>query len=186
MSPVAYVQSAQMTEIIATGGTFDKILHQPPNQDDYEFPEVSHIVEALARRRIDLRPHLVTTLMMIDSLDMETRHFQQIVSACLQSRQERVVVVHGTDQMIKSARMVKEGYVQARLNGTGKSIVFTGAMVPYSENQAHASYNLLHALEVADVRPGVHIAMNGEVFDPDNVRKNYDTLMFERAQSITG
>lgn len=168
-----------MTEILTTGGTFDKLLRNPSNQNDYEFPEVSNVVEALKRRRYDLRPHLVRSLMWIDSLDMQDEHFQAIVAACMASEQEQIVVIHGTDRMIKSAQTVKAGFEAAGMSYENRSVVFTGAMVPYSVNPRHASYNLFHALEVAEELPGVHIAMSGEVFEPENVQKNYDTLMFE-------
>jgi len=169
-----------MAEIITTGGTFDKLLRDPLNQDEYEFPGVTHVFEALKRRRYDVRPHLIRSLMWIDSLYMEDEHFQQIIAACRSSREKQIVVIHGTDKMIQSARLVEESFIAAGESTDGQSIVFTGAMEPFSVNPAHASYNLFHALEVAEERTGVHIAMDGEVFDPRNVQKNYDTLMFER------
>ena len=124
----------------------------------------------LGRSRV---PVTVTTLMMIDSLDMTDSHRQAIASSCVSCAEDRIVITHGTDTMVETAAVVA-----ARV--TAKTIVLTGAMVPYAFGSSDGLFNLGSALSFAQVLPtGVYVAMNGTAFPWDGVRKNVKTGYFE-------
>jgi L-asparaginase len=112
--------------------------------------------------------------MMIDSLDMTDADRARIVVACARCPETRLVITHGTDTMVETAHAVAHGV-------TGKTIVLTGAMVPYAFGSSDGLFNLGSALSFAEVLPpGVYIAMNGQHFPWDRVRKNRETGVFER------
>jgi L-asparaginase len=111
---------------------------------------------------------------MIDSLDMTDADRARIVDACARSPETRIVITHGTDTMVETARAVASGVI-------GKTVVLTGAMVPYAFGSSDGLFNLGSALSFAEVLPsGVYIAMNGQHFPWDRVRKNRETGVFER------
>ena len=155
--------------VLVTGGTFDKEydeLHGRLFFKDTHLPEMLR----LARCRIDVR---VGTLMMKDSLEMTAEDRQLIVERCRSCPEERLVVTHGTDTMTDTARVL----VAARLP---KTVVLTGAMVPYAFGSSDGLFNLGSALSFAQVLPaGVYVAMNGRCFAGDWVRKDRETGVFE-------
>jgi L-asparaginase len=98
----------------------------------------------------------------------------RIVDACARCPEDRIVVTHGTDTMVETARDVAHGVA-------GKTVVLTGAMVPYAFGSSDGLFNLGSALSFAEVLPpGVYIAMNGQHFAWDRVRKNREAGVFER------
>jgi L-asparaginase len=97
----------------------------------------------------------------------------RIVARCAECAEARIVVTHGTDTMVETARALAAGV-------TGKTVVLTGAMVPYAFGSSDGLFNLGSALSFAQVRQtGVYLAMNGTCFDWDKVRKNTGTGVFE-------
>lgn len=155
--------------LIATGGTFDK--HYEPRDGTLVFRD-SVIPEALARARLTL-PVTFEPLLALDSLDMQDSHRQQIRAACERSREDRIVIIHGTDTMADTARVLGE----AMLN---KTIILTGAMVPYRIAQSDALFNLGFACAAATLAtPGVYIAMNGRLFPWNAVIKNREKGIFQ-------
>jgi L-asparaginase len=159
--------------IIATGGTFDK--HYDPLTGNLFFQQ-SVLPAALRRARIAPQAEqdcVFEALLALDSLDMQDEHRDRIKQACLQSAQKRIVVVHGTDTMRETAAAL----AAAQLD---KTIVLTGAMVPYLIDDSDAFFNLGFACAAAQLaQPGVYIAMNGQLFDWDNVQKNREQGCFE-------
>lgn len=155
--------------IFVTGGTFDKEYDELSGRlyfKDTHLPEMLR----LARCKV---PVAVESLMMIDSLDMTEADRARIVEACRACPETRLLITHGTDTMAETARAL----LAAR---TGKTIVLTGAMVPYAFGSSDGLFNLGSALSFAQVLPaGVHVAMNGRVFPADRVRKNRSTGIFE-------
>ena len=156
--------------IVVTGGTFDK-----------EYDELSgrlyfletHVPEMLRRGRCGLDV-VVETAMMIDSLDLDDRGRQEIVARCRASTERAIVVTHGTDTMVETARAL------AAAELPGKAIVLTGAMVPYAFGSSDGLFNLGSALSFVQVlAPGVYVAMNGQHFQWDSVRKNRKSGVFE-------
>lgn len=155
--------------VFVTGGTFDK------EYDELRgtlFFKDTHVPEMLKRGRCRLDLD-IRTLMMVDSLDMSEADRDVIARNCAESPQDRIVVTHGTDTMVDTARRIAERV-------SGKTVVLTGAMVPYAFGSSDGLFNLGSALSFAQTLPhGVYVAMNGRVFPYDEVRKNRDIGVFE-------
>ena len=112
--------------------------------------------------------------MMIDSLEMTDADRARIVEHCRQAAEPRIVITHGTDTMVETARALP------RPQDTAKTIVLTGAMIPYAFGSSDGLFNLGSALSfVQALPPGVYLAMNGRCFEWDKVRKNRETGVFE-------
>jgi L-asparaginase len=163
--------------ILATGGTFDKEYDELTGR---LFFRETHVGEMLRRGRARL-PLEVETILMIDSLDMDDRSRARIVERCRACRERAIVITHGTDTMVETARAI------AAADVAGKTIVLTGAMVPYAFGSSDGLFNLGSALSFVQVLPaGVYIAMNGQHFAWDGCRKNRDTGVFERVPTGGG
>ena len=158
-----------MIRIFITGGTFDKTydeIHGRLAFADTHLPEMLK----LGRSRVDVS---IRTLMMIDSLDMTAADRDLVVRNCAQCPESRIVVTHGTDTMVDTATALAHGV-------TGKTIVLTGAMIPYAFGSSDGLFNLGSALSLVQVLPpGVYLAMNGQHFLWNAVRKNKTTGVFE-------
>jgi L-asparaginase len=158
--------------IFVTGGTFDKKYDELIGSlsfDDTHLPEMLR----LGRCRVDVS---IRTLMMIDSLEMTDADRALIVEQCRQAAESQIVVTHGTDTMINTARAL----ASASPAIGAKTIVLTGAMVPYAFGSSDGLFNLGSAVSFVQVLPpGVYIAMNGRYFAWDRVRKNRETGVFE-------
>jgi L-asparaginase len=161
--------------ILITGGTFDK------QYDDIQarlvFKE-SHVGEMLRLGRCRADVHL-RTVMMVDSLDMSDADRQAIVQNCRQCDETKIVITHGTDTIVDTAAAL------ANATGVeGKTIVLTGAMIPYAFGSSDGMFNLGSALSFVQVLPpGVYVAMNGRYFLWNEVRKNRPTGVFEAVVS---
>ena len=155
--------------ILVTGGTFDK------EYDELEgrlYFRDTHLPEMLALARCKVKVD-IRTLMMIDSLEMTETDRRLILENCLKCKEENIVITHGTDTMEETARVLGEASVK-------KTIVLTGAMVPFKFGSSDGLFNLGSALAFAQSLPqGVYIAMNGRCFPWDNVQKNRETGQFE-------
>jgi L-asparaginase len=157
--------------IFVTGGTFDKEYNEL-NGELY-FKE-SHLPEMLklGRANLDLQ---IRTLMMIDSLHMTDDDRQSILQQCRDVPEERIVITHGTDTMVLTAAVLARGIAD-------KTIVLTGAMIPYKFGSSDGLFNLGSALAFAQtLPPGVYVAMNGRYFLWNAVRKNRQTGTFEES-----
>ena len=155
--------------LIATGGTFDK--RYDPIAGALGFGP-THL-EAIVRRARLAGPVAVESPMQIDSLEMTDAHRLRVLEACRASPEDRIVVVHGTDTMVETARVLGEA-------GLRKCVVLTGAMVPYDVADSDALFNLGFAAGCARaLGDGVWIAMNGAVHRWDRVRKNRALGIFE-------
>lgn len=158
-----------MIRVFVTGGTFDKTYDEIGGRlafGDTHLPEMLR----LGRARV---PVSIRTLMMVDSLDMSDADREVIVSNCMQADEPRIVITHGTDTMVETAAALARRVV-------GKTVVLTGAMIPYAFGSSDGLFNLGSALSFAQVLPpGVYIAMNGQQFRWDAVRKNRETGVFE-------
>jgi L-asparaginase len=159
--------------IFVTGGTFDKAYNELEGRLYFKD---SHLPEMLALGRSNV-PVTIRTLMMIDSLEMTAADRQLILDQCRSAPEERIVITHGTDTMEVTA-----GVLGASVRE--KTIVLTGAMVPYKFGSSDGLFNLGSAIAFVQVLPpGVYIAMNGRVFSWDNVRKNKKTGTCEEVRS---
>ena len=158
--------------IFITGGTFDKAYNELTGE---LFFKDSHLPEMLKLGRCNLDVQ-VRTLMMIDSLHMTDDDRQIILQQCRSAPESRIVITHGTDTMVETA-----GVMARRV--TDKTIVLTGAMIPYKFGSSDGLFNLGSALAFAQtLPPGVYVAMNGRCFAWNRVRKNRKTGMFEEAE----
>jgi L-asparaginase len=156
--------------ILVTGGTFDKEYDELTGR---LFFRDTHVQEMLrrGRARLDLT---VETVMMIDSLEMNEGGRAKIVTRCREAAERAIVVTHGTDTMCDTAAAL------ARASLGDRTIVLTGAMVPYAFGSSDGLFNLGSALSFVQVLPpGVYIAMNGRHFPWNAVRKNRETGTFE-------
>ena len=156
--------------VFVTGGTFDKDYDEIGGTltfGDTHLPEMLR----LGRCEVDVS---VRTLMMVDSLAMTADDRAVIVRNCLTCKESRIVVTHGTDTMVETARALADAGL------TDRTIVLTGAMVPYAFGSSDGLFNLGSALSFVQVLPpGVYVAMNGRHFTWDRVRKNRTTGVFE-------
>lgn len=155
--------------LLVTGGTFDKEYDELTGR---LFFKDTHVREMLRLGRADLDLE-IRTLMMIDSLEMRDLDRELILKSCLEPGRDRIVVTHGTDTMPETARFLAG-------RAPDRTIVLTGAMVPYTFGSSDGLFNLGCALAFAQVLgPGVYVAMNGRCFDGRSVRKNKATGRFE-------
>jgi L-asparaginase len=161
--------------VFVTGGTFDKEYDELSGRLYFKDTHLDEMLR-LARCRIDVA---VATLMMKDSLDLTDADRREIVDRCRAAAEARIVVTHGTDTMAETARALHDA-------GTGKTVVLTGAMIPYAFGSSDGLFNLGSALSLAQVLPpGVYVAMNGRVLPGERVRKNRESGFFEEVPART-
>src|SRR6187431_3540034 len=158
-----------MIRIFVTGGTFDKTYDEIEGKLTFTDTHLNEMLQ-LGRSQVDVS---VRTLMMVDSMAMTADDRAIIVRNCLTCEESRIVVTHGTDTMVETAAALAAGVPD-------KTIVLTGAMVPYAFGSSDGLFNLGSALSFVQVLPpGVYIAMNGRCFKWDRVRKNRERGEFE-------
>ena len=156
--------------ILITGGTFDKEYDEIKGRLYFKDTHMREILN-LGRSRLAVK---IKTLMMVDSLDMTMDDRQLILNNCRKVDENQIVITHGTDTMTETARILAVANLK-------KTIVLTGAMIPYKFGSSDGLFNFGGALAFAQSLPqGVYIAMNGKCFDWDKVRKNKKTGVFEK------
>ncbi len=156
--------------IIATGGTFEK--HYDEISGQLIFQE-SHIPLLLKRARVSVS-YTFETVCMLDSLDMQNSDRLRICQSCQNTKAQNIVIIHGTDTMRETATVLGHAAL-------GKTIVLTGAMIPYEFDHSDAFFNFGYAMAVAELLPcGVYIAMNGQIFEWNRVQKNRLEGRFEK------
>ena len=159
-------------QIFITGGTFDKEYNEL-NGELY-FRD-THLKEMLSQGRSQLNVN-IRSLMMIDSLEMTEEDREIIRTHCKKSTADKIVITHGTDTMVETANFLADADLQ-------KTIVLTGAMIPIVFGSSDGLFNMGAALAYAQTLPvGVYIAMNGQYFQHDNVKKNRAKGLFETLQ----
>lgn len=161
-----------MIQIFVTGGTFDKEYNFITGELYFKDTHLQKMFER-GRSNIDID---IKTLMMVDSLEMTDDDRSIISHNCKRTKANHILITHGTDTMVDTARFL------ANENIAGKTIVITGAMVPYAfGTSSDGFFNLGSSLAfVQTLDPGVYIVMNGRYFDWDNVVKNRTTGYFEQ------
>jgi len=161
--------------IFVTGGTFDKEYNELNGELYFKDTHLYEMLR-LGRSRLELE---ITTLMMMDSLDMNEQDRHTIARACQEVPENRILITHGTDTMPETAALLA-GLIR------DKTIVLTGAMVPYKFGSSDGLFNLGSALAfVQTLPPGVYVAMNGKIFEAENVRKNKTRGEFETIHQPT-
>jgi L-asparaginase len=159
--------------ILVTGGTFDKEYNERTGQ---LFFKDTHLAEMLQRGRSRVQVS-IRTVMMIDSLEMTDADRTLIVQNCRQAEEDHIVITHGTDTMTETAAAIAPAVSE-------KTVVLTGAMIPWAFGSSDGLFNLGSALSFVQVLPpGVYIAMNGKCFPWERVRKNRERGEFEEIPS---
>lgn len=155
--------------LFVTGGTFDKEYNELTGQLFFKDSQIHEILK-LGRSRLDLN---VTSLMLMDSLDMTNEHRNIILDSCQKCDENKIVISHGTDTMTETAK-----YLSDKI--PGKTVVITGAMIPYKFGSSDGLFNMGSALAFVQSLPaGIYIAMNGRYYDWNNCKKNKQTGFFE-------
>jgi L-asparaginase len=160
--------------IFVTGGTFDKEYNELNGE---LFFKDSHLPEMLklGRCKIDVD---IRTLMMIDSLKMTDEDRELIRHQCETTDADKIIITHGTDTMTDTAKVLAGSIDE-------KTIVLTGAMIPYKFGSSDGLFNLGSAIAFVQALPnGVYVAMNGRYFNWDNVRKNRQTGEFTELNKV--
>lgn len=155
--------------LFITGGTFDKEYNELNGKLFFEDTHLPEMLD-LGRCKLDVN---IRTLMMIDSLEMTEDDRNIIAHNCIQCEENKIVITHGTDTMVETAKILAEKIQD-------KTIVLTGAMIPHKFGSSDGLFNLGAALAYVQTLPnGIYIAMNGKYFNWNNVRKNKELGLFE-------
>jgi L-asparaginase len=155
--------------VIASGGTFDKHYDEIAGKLGFG---PGHLAAVIKRARITV-PLALEELPFLDSLDMQDADRQRILASCVGAEEPAIVIIHGTDTMRETAEVLGN----AKL---GKTIVLTGAMIPYEIANSDALFNFGFACGVAQILPpGVYVAMNAQAFAWDKVEKNRAAGVFQ-------
>jgi L-asparaginase len=156
--------------VLITGGTFDKEYDEIKGELFFDKTHINELLK-LGRCRLEVE---ISTLMLIDSLTMTSQDRLFIKNSCKEVDEKKIVITHGTDTMTKTAEVL----AREKLN---KTIVLTGAMIPYNFGSSDGLFNVGSALAFSQALPaGVYIAMNGKYFEWDSVEKNRETGVFEK------
>lgn len=155
-------------KIYTTGGTIDKIYFDQKSEYQVGDPQAKGVLE---RANVVL-DYEVESIVRKDSLDFSDEDRELIRQKVASTPLERIVITHGTDTMIQTAKVLK--------SISGKTIVITGSMYPAQFRDSDAVFNVGCAVTAAQIlEPGVYIVMNGRIFEPHNVRKNVELNRFE-------
>ncbi|MBU0497200.1 MAG: asparaginase [Candidatus Thermoplasmatota archaeon] len=156
-------------KIIITGGTFDKEYNELTGELFFNKTHVPEMLQ-LGRSRLELK---IVTLMMRDSLHMTDLDIKIISDECRNSEEDKILITHGTDKMVMTGRVLGQSI-------KNKTVVLTGAIIPYAFGSSDGMFNLGSALAFTQTLPyGIYITMNGKYFHYDNVRKNKQNGNFE-------
>ena len=161
--------------MLVTGGTFDKVYHEITGElclKDTHLPEMLKLGKSRLKTKISM-------ILMIDSLNITESDMKVIQTCCEQSKENRIVIIHGTDKMVDTAKFLGKHIEH-------KTVVLTGAIIPYAFKSSDSLFNLGSSLAfVQTLSPGIYVSMNGKYFNWDNVRKNRQTGEFEESKSIS-
>lgn len=156
-------------QLLVSGGTFDKEYNELTGELFFKDTHV-HEMLTLGRSRLDIT---IETICMKDSLEFDQSDREKIALSCSTSSCERILITHGTDTMTQTAQFLAAQSYQ-------KTIVLTGAMVPYKFGSSDGLFNLGSSLAFLQTLPhGVYISMNGQYFPANQVIKNKEKGIFE-------
>lgn len=155
--------------IFITGGTFDKEYNELNGELFFKDTHIPEMLK-LGRSKVGIDTRI---LMMIDSLDMTEADRKIIAESCKKAQADRILVTHGTDTMVETAKIVAEA-------AKDKTVVFLGALIPFAFGSSDGLFNLGAAIGAVQVLPaGIYVCMNGKIFPHDKVKKNRTTGEFE-------
>jgi len=155
--------------ILITGGTFDKEYDEITGKLYFKDTHMREILD-LGRSKLEVK---IRTLMLLDSLEMTDHDRDVILDNCRRVSENQIMITHGTDTMTETGKVIANEKLE-------KTIILTGAMIPYKFGSSDGLFNFGGALAFAQALPhGVYIAMNGRYFDWNKVEKNKKTGVFE-------
>ncbi|MBI9104649.1 MAG: asparaginase [Spirochaetales bacterium] len=158
--------------VLATGGTFDKEYNELNGSLFFKETHIPGMLK-LGRSTLSIR---LETLYMVDSLEMTNEQREALLSACINCPEKKILITHGTDRIVETAVFLGNSINALE----GKTIVLTGAMVPYTFGSSDGMYNLGSSMAFVQVlEAGIYVSMNGRYFTWDNVRKNREIGQFE-------
>ena len=161
-------------KIFITGGTFDKEYNELTGKLFFNNSHMHELLK-LGRSKLDVD---IETLMMVDSMEMSITERSYIIQKCIEEPIGQIVITHGTDTMVETARMLADAI-------NDKTIVLTGAMIPVKFGSSDGLFNMGSALSFVQALPkGIYIAMNGQVFNQENVQKNKNLGIFEEMELV--
>lgn len=150
-----------MIKIFTVGGTIDKIYFDAKSSYEVGPPNIAEILSGLSLNT----EFEVVSLMQKDSLDMTDEDRALVLKHVSSASEERIIITHGTDTMVTTAKLL------SRVRG--KTIVLTGALSPALFKNSDAMFNIGAAFTAVQIlKYGVYIAMNGQIFDFDKVKKD--------------
>lgn len=168
--PMAETNSIVQIRLLITGGTIDKSYSPVDGQLSFSR---THVLTMLKQARVALPEEQVQTLLLKDSLDLTEADRDVICQAASGARETKLIITHGTDTMVQTARCLAEKQL-------AKTIIFVGAMVPYTFSNSDGLFNLGLAFGAVQLLPiGVYVAMNGRIFPWNAVQKNTAQGIFE-------
>ena len=157
-------------KIFATGGTFDKEYNEINGELFFKETHLNELLK-LGRSQLNVK---IETLMLIDSLKMNQKNRNFILEKCANEKTNKIIITHGTDTMIDTAKTLANKI-------TNKIIILTGAMIPIKFGSSDGLFNLGSALSFVQIlEPCIYVTMNGRYFHWDNVKKNKKLGIFER------
>ena len=157
-------------KIFATGGTFDKEYNEINGELFFKETHLNELLK-LGRSQLNVK---IETLMLIDSLKMNQKDRNFILKKCANEKTNKIIITHGTDTMIDTAKTLANKI-------TNKIIILTGAMIPIKFGSSDGLFNLGSALSFVQIlEPGIYVTMNGRYFHWNNVKKNKKLGIFER------
>jgi L-asparaginase len=157
-------------KIFATGGTFDKEYNEINGELLFKETHLNELLK-LGRSQLNVK---IETLMLIDSLKMNQKDRNFILEKCANEKTNKIIITHGTDTMIDTAKTLADKI-------TNKIIILTGAMIPIKFGSSDGLFNLGSALSFVQIlEPGIYVTMNGRYFHWNNVKKNKKLGIFER------
>ncbi len=158
--------------IFSTGGTIDSSPDYDPTKKSVF--QGTYLPQMFSQARLP-EEAIIEPLMQKESMDLTAEDRQVMLDHCIQSSQDRILITHGTDTIAETAKFLGE-------KGVGnKTVVLVGSFVPLSQPNSDAHFNLGYSMAAAQLLPaGVWVAVNGEVFEWDNVQKNRDKMRFEQ------
>lgn len=157
--------------IINTGGTFNKIYNQINGNLEIE-PNNEIIKKILNSSFAHLNHISLEGIIFKDSLEFNAEDRALLVDTIKQVKQNKIIVIHGTDTMDQSAE-----FVSAHIED--KCVIFVGAMKPFSIDHIEATANLSLALGYIQNAPqGIYISMQGLIKPYNLLKKNRETGIF--------
>ena len=155
--------------MLITGGTFDKEYNELTGELIFKDTHVPQMLK-LARSNLDIK---IRKLRLMDSTNITDSDMKVILEYCKKSKEDKIVIIHGTDMMTETAKFLGKSL-------KNKTIILTGALIPYAFGNSDGLFNLGSALAFVQTLPhGVYISMHGKYFNWDNARKNKHTGEFE-------